>query len=94
MFKFVTVSHPDQVKERKKQAGIRQHAIRNGIQRSRADRAKRRDVFVSFNFEEKRQWKASNAIPTAPSIGLMDPFDTLCGCPEKLRTLLRHRMYP
>jgi hypothetical protein len=94
MFKFVTVSHPDQMKERKKQAGIRQHAIRNGIKRSRADRAKRRDTFVPFDVEEKREKKASNAMMKTSSIGLMDPFDTLCGCREMLRTLLRHRMYP
>jgi hypothetical protein len=92
-FKSVTVSHPDQIKDRKEQGRIRQHAIRSGLQRSQADRANRRELFVHFRARQGRQKQPSVVLTKAPSLGLMDPFNTLCACPEKLRTLLRHRMY-
>lgn len=100
MFAFVSVSHPDQIKDRKKQAKLRQHAIRNGIQRSRADRAKKEDTFVPVEIDGKtgqpikRTPPDAGPLTKAPSASLMDPFDTLCGCPERLRTLMRHRKYP
>jgi hypothetical protein len=103
MFKFVTVSHPDEIKDRKKQGKIRQHAIRNGIQRSKADKAdkaKRDGVFVSVEIDAKtgqtvkRLFPKVNSLMNAPSISLMDPFNTLCECPERLRNLMRHRAYP
>ncbi|KAI8930411.1 hypothetical protein NX059_012491 [Plenodomus lindquistii] len=89
-FKFVIMSHPDQIKDRKKQEIIRQHAIRNGIRRSRADRAERRDLFVPFRVKEQRRKRFPAVLTITPSIQLIDPFDTLCACPEGLRTLLRH----
>ncbi|KAL1793754.1 hypothetical protein ACET3X_008736 [Alternaria dauci] len=85
-----SMSHPDQIKDRKKQQGIRQHAIRSGIQRSRAERSQHRELFVPFIAKEKRQKQSSMVLPHAPSIGLLDPFNTLCACPERLRNLLRH----
>jgi hypothetical protein len=99
MFQFVTISHPDQIKDRKKQGKLRQHAIRNGIQRSKADRAKKNATFVSVEVDGKTSQSCNKiAAPTvamtkSPSIGLLDPFNTLCECPERLRTLMRHRMY-
>jgi hypothetical protein len=103
MFTFVSVSHPDEIKDPKKQGQLRQHAIRAGIQRSRADRAKRDGIFVPVNGDGKKKSRRppervapldAGSLTNAPSISLLDPFDTLCGCPERLRTLMRHRMYP
>lgn len=96
MYAFVSVSHPDEIKDRKKQGKLRQHAIRNGIQRSRADRAKKDGIFVPVETEGKVAQSTTRSPNTvtltkAPSVSLMDPFDTLCGCPERLRTLMRHR---
>lgn len=102
MFTFVSVSHPDEIKDRKKQGKLRQHAIRAGIQRSKADRAKRDGIFVAVDGDGKKKSRQppegvappnAGSLTNAPSISLLDPFDTLCGCPERLRTLMRHRMY-
>jgi hypothetical protein len=98
MFQFVTIAHPDDIKDRKKQGKLRQHAIRNGIQRSKSDRAKKDGIFVSVEIDEKtgqpmRRTPRVGSITNTPSISLLDPFDTLCGCPERLRTLMRHRTY-
>ncbi|KAF2024916.1 hypothetical protein EK21DRAFT_77686, partial [Setomelanomma holmii] len=95
MYEFVSVSHPDEIKDRKKQGRLRQHAIRNGIQRSRADRAKKDGVFVPVGIDGKANQTTKRspdavALTKAPSLSLMDPFDTLCGCPERLRKLMRH----
>jgi hypothetical protein len=99
MFTFVSVSHPDEIKDRKKQGKLRQHAIRHGIQRSKAERAKKDGSFVPVVMDEKTGRPMKRTLPqvvsltNAPSIGLLDPFNTLCGCPERLRTLMRHRKY-
>ncbi|KAH7074895.1 hypothetical protein BKA63DRAFT_324427 [Paraphoma chrysanthemicola] len=95
MYAFVSVSHPDEIKDRKRQGKLRQHAIRNGIQRSKADRAKKDGVFVPVEIDGKTTVATKRptntvALTKAPSVSLMDPFDTLCGCPERLRTLMRH----
>jgi hypothetical protein len=94
---FVSVSHPDEIKDRKKQAKLRQHAIRIGIQRSKAERAKKDGVFMPIETDGmtgqlvKRPPPEAGSITTAPSVSLLDPFNTLCGCPERLRKLMRHR---
>jgi len=100
MFAFVSVSHPDEIKDKMKQGKLRQHAIRSGIQRSKADRAKKEGVFVPVEVDGKSGQpikrtppKNATALTRTPSVSLMDPFDTLCGCPERLRTLMRHRAY-
>jgi hypothetical protein len=99
MFKFVTVSHPDEIKDRKKQGKLRQHAIRNGIQRSKADKAKRDGIFVSVQIDANTGQTVKRLLPkvdnltNTPSISLLDPFNTLCECPERLRKLMRHRAY-
>jgi hypothetical protein len=100
MFAFVTVSHPDQIRDPKRQGKLRQHAIRNGLQKSRANRAKKSGIFVPVEMDgdmrqlEKRMPpKVGVSLTPAPSNCLLDPFDTLCGCPERLRTLMRHRAY-
>jgi hypothetical protein len=97
MFTFVSVSHPDEIKDRKKQGKLRQHAIRSGIQRSKAERAKKGGVFVPVEMDEKtgrpikRTPPKTSSLSNAPSISLLDPFDTLSGCPERLQALMRHR---
>jgi hypothetical protein len=97
MFTFVSVSHPDEIKDRKKQGKLRQHAIRCGIQRSKAERAKKGGIFVPVEMDEKtgRPMKRTppkmSSLSNVPSIGLLDPFDTLSGCPERLQALMRHR---
>jgi hypothetical protein len=96
MFTFVSVSHPDEIKDRKKQGKLRQHAIRSGIQRSKAERAKKAGVFVPVEIDEKtgrpmkRTPPKTGSLTNAPSIGLLDPFNTLSGCPERLQALMRH----
>jgi hypothetical protein len=98
MFAFVTVSHPDEIKDPKRQGKLRQHAIRNGLQKSKANRAKKNGIFVPVEMdgdmrqlEKRTPPQAGVSLTTAPSNSLLDPFDTLCGCPERLRTLMRHR---
>jgi hypothetical protein len=97
MYTFVSVSHPDEIKDRKKQGKLRQHAIRNGIQRSKAERAKNgsNSVYVEMDGETGRPIKRTppklSGLRNTPSISLLDPFNTLCACPERLRTLMRHR---
>jgi hypothetical protein len=103
MFEFVSVSHPDEIKDRKKQGKLRQHAIRSGIRRSKAERAKKEGVFVPVESDARSGRPAKQTPPrvssggsltNAPSLSLLDPFNTLCGCPERLRSLMRHRMHP
>jgi hypothetical protein len=100
MFAFVTVSHPDEIKDPKRQGKLRQHAIRNGLQKSRANRTKKNEVFVPMmidgnlgQLERRTTPQVGGSLTNAPSNSLLDPFDTLCGCPERLRTLMRHRTY-
>jgi hypothetical protein len=90
MFTFVSVSHPDEIKDRQKQGKLRQHAIRSGIQRSKAERAKKGGVFVPV---EMRMAPKTGSLTNAPSISCLDPFNTLNGCPERLQTLMRHRKW-
>ncbi|KAL5121658.1 hypothetical protein ACEQ8H_000344 [Pleosporales sp. CAS-2024a] len=102
MFTFVSVSHPDEIKDRKKQGKLRQHAIRAGIQRSKAQRAKKEGVFVAVEMGNKTAHEAKKrtrpdeichalSVTASPSLSRMDPFDTLCGCPERLGNLMRQR---
>lgn len=99
MFAFVTVNHPDEIKERTKQGKLRQHAIRSGILKSKAERAKKEGVLVPG--EVTRKTRQSNrrtpdnatTLTKAPSLSLVDPFDTLCGCPDRLGQLMRQRAY-
>ncbi|KAH7386771.1 hypothetical protein DE146DRAFT_759187 [Phaeosphaeria sp. MPI-PUGE-AT-0046c] len=102
MFTFVSISHPDEIKDRKKQGKLRQHAIRAGIQQSKADRAKRDGIFVTVDVDGRKKSSQPpvrvgppkvGSLTNAPSISLLDPFDTLCGCPERLRALMQHLMY-
>jgi hypothetical protein len=99
MFAFVTVTHPDDFKDQKRQGKLRRHAIRNGIKKSRVDRAKEEGIFVHADIDEKtgqlRKWAPPKvgSLMNSPSISLLDPFNTLSGCPERLRALMRHRMY-
>jgi hypothetical protein len=97
MFAFVTITHPDEIKDRKKQGKLRQHAIRNGISRSKAERARKDGGIVSGEIGGRRgrqpMRQQTTAFTKTPSIGLLDPFNTLSGCPERLRTLMRHRTY-
>ncbi|KAH8733198.1 hypothetical protein GQ44DRAFT_821411 [Phaeosphaeriaceae sp. PMI808] len=93
MYEFITLSHPDEIKDRKKQGKLRQHAIRNGIKRSKADRAKKEGIFVPAEMDGRRkqpQDQTRLSITKAPSVSLLDPFNTLCGCPERLRSLMQH----
>jgi hypothetical protein len=99
MFTFVSVSHPDEIKDRQKQGKLRQHAIRSGIQRSKAERAKKGSVFVPVEMDEKtgrpmkRMAPKTGSLTIAPSISCLDPFNTLNDCPERLQTLMRHRKW-
>jgi len=97
MFQFVTVSHPDQIKVRETQGVIRQHAIRRGIERTKYGRSKKKVIVNVATFHSKEKQLAEKKIPPGstiartPSAGLVDPFYTLCGSPERLRSLMRHR---
>jgi hypothetical protein len=99
MFEFVTVSHPNEFRERKKQATLRQHAIRKGLERSKAARVQEQGGFINVGFDSKtyqstkRPRELVNVLTKSPSVGLLDPFDTLCNCPERLRRLMQHRKW-
>lgn len=97
MLEFVTITHPDQIKARKIQRAIRQRAISNGIMRRRGEQAEKLENFVAVTVHRKTKQPAEKitppvtAVARAPSVSLMDPFHTLCGSPERLRCLMRHR---
>ncbi|CAO2649613.1 Nn.00g069980.m01.CDS01 [Neocucurbitaria sp. VM-36] len=96
MFQFVTVTHPDQIKDRKRQSALRQHAIRNGIRRVKADRVQGKDMLVLADIDRKSTELCERSTPPAvnlcqtPSKSLLDPFNALRGCPERLHAIMRH----
>ncbi|OAL50878.1 hypothetical protein IQ07DRAFT_404956 [Pyrenochaeta sp. DS3sAY3a] len=96
MFQFINVGHPDEIKQKRNQRSIKQHAIRRGIEKSKPERDRRKDVFVPVKFDDANELahrtKAilSPRFMRAPSMALMDPFDTLCASPERLRVLMNH----
>ena len=88
MYAFVSVSHPDEIKDRKRQGKLRQHAIRNGIQRSRAERAKKDGVFVPVEMDGRttqatKRSSDSVALTKAPSVSLLDPVRHAVWLPRK-----------
>jgi hypothetical protein len=96
-YEFVNVSHPRDIKRRENQATIRQHAIRSGLRRSQYEQTTKQDNLTTTRVIRKgvqdvtKRRESIPAIIRAPSLDLMDPFQTLCRCPERLRTLARHR---
>ncbi|KAJ4303030.1 hypothetical protein N0V90_001921 [Kalmusia sp. IMI 367209] len=97
MFEFVTVSHPKEVRDHKREKRIRQHAIRNGIQNKRKEEAKRNENFVTVDIDARtgklrKNAKPENAVVMAKQVsgGLLDPFDSLPGDGERLRSLMAH----
>jgi len=95
-FRFVTVSHPDQIKDKKKQSTIRGHAIRSSLKKNRDDAAERRENFVALEVSLKGHGlvkkKMAMGVGVAPSNGRQDPFNTLPGSADRLRVLMGHSM--
>src|SRR5262245_41031384 len=99
MFEFVTVNHPEEAREKKKQKRIRQHAIRSGLQSKRSETAKRNDNFVAVEIDphsgKVRPRKDTNALVNQVSGHKLDPFETLPGSSEQLHMLTRYStLYP
>lgn len=93
MFQFVTVGHPHDARDEKQQRLIRQHAIRNGIKNKREEEARRKKNFVNVDFNtQTRKLKKCHTTVMSKSVsgGLLDPFDSLPGDGERLRTLMVH----
>jgi hypothetical protein len=97
MFEFVTFNHPQEMHDRHRQKRIRQHAIRNGIQNKRREEAKRNENFVTSGIDAqtgrlKQDVRPSLAMAIAKSLsgGRLDPFDSLPGDGDSLRSLMTH----
>ncbi|OAG05726.1 uncharacterized protein CC84DRAFT_732716 [Paraphaeosphaeria sporulosa] len=98
MFEFVTVNHPHEMHDRQRQKRIRQHAIRNGMQNKRKEEARRNDNFVASVIDARTgklrlEVRSSSALvlPKPLSGGRLDPFDSLPGDGERLRSLMAHK---
>jgi hypothetical protein len=95
MFEFVTFNHPHEMHDRQRQKRIRQHAIRYGMQNKRKEDAKRNENFVTCGIDAhtgrlKQDVRPSPAMAIAKPLsgGRLDPFDSLPGDGERLRTLM------
>lgn len=93
-FQFVTVAHPEEIKDRKNQGEIRRHAIRNSIQRKIATRTKN-NVFIAVEFggqvAQASKRRASSAATTkSPYRHSPGPCGILDISPEQLRGSMRH----
>lgn len=100
MFEFVTINHPHEMRDRQRQKRIRQHAIRNGMQNKRKEEAKRNENFVTSGIDVQTgklrldvRPNPLMAIAKHPSGGKLDPFDSLPGDGEHLRSLMAHSQY-
>jgi hypothetical protein len=95
MFHFVTINHPDEAKEQKRQTALRQHAIRRGIRNRQGRSAKKTEKAVSEKAEENNE-RTRDGSSTADMLrvarpidaGFMEPFDALYGSGKQLRTLV------
>lgn len=104
-FQFITVSHPDQIKDKKKQSTIRRHAIRSSLKKNRDDAAERRENFVALEVSSKVHGLVKRrmgvgmgvglgkiSLGVTPSNGRQDPFNTMPGSVDRLRVLMGHSM--
>ena len=102
-FQFITVSHPDQIKDKKKQSTIRRHAIRSSLKKNRDDAAERRENFVALEVSSKVHGLVKRrmgvglglgkiSLGVTPSNGRQDPFNTMPGSADRLRVLMGHSM--
>lgn len=96
-FKFVNIKHPRDIKDRKQQRSIRSHALRTSFKKIASETIKNESNFIAVEADAsegkliKRKIASSkSSIPKGPSAGLLDPFGTLPGSPERLRSLIRH----
>lgn len=101
MFQFVTVTHPDEIKDRQRQKKLREHAIRSGIQRSKAKKLKDKGDVVACHVKDGvkeheegvREESARVALTRTPSISLLDPFDTITRPSGRLRGVRLRKSY-
>jgi hypothetical protein len=100
-FQFVTVSHPDQIKDKKQQSTIRRHAIRSSLKKNRDDAAERRENFIALEVSSKVHGLVKKrmgvglgkiSLVVTPSNGRQDPFNTMPGSTDRLRVLMGHSM--
>ncbi|KAF4949316.1 hypothetical protein FSARC_13523 [Fusarium sarcochroum] len=106
MFEFVVSPCPDQVQNREHHRRTKQRPTRRNIQKQRERQRHHPDTNAvvqpaGLNLADTvtaayHTWLASlTSTPfSALSCHLLDPFDTLCESPERLRQLLRHRKGP
>ncbi|KAF2729389.1 hypothetical protein EJ04DRAFT_502503 [Polyplosphaeria fusca] len=103
-FQFVTLTHPDAVKNKANQNLIRAHVKRGSLLKSRQEDVKKGRQFIpsgqrpqerNSNTRRKKS-RAESRVETrpelekSPSLGQLDPFDCLPESPERLRQLMRH----
>lgn len=53
MFEFVTIIHPDEIRNGQHQKRIRQHAVRTGKQNKWKEEASRNDNFITSEVETR-----------------------------------------
>jgi len=95
MFHFVTINHPSEAKDQKRQTVLRQHAIRSGLRSKQVGSAKRNNNFVAMevdaeNGKVRRKGNAKEIAKIARPIdaALLDPFDALYGSGKRLRKFM------
>lgn len=96
-FQFVTLTNPADVKEKRHQFLIRGHAIRTSAKKTRKEAVRKKENFVVVGIDpndggpvKRRAKEKKVAVSRAPSIGRLDPFNSLPANPERLRMLMRH----
>jgi hypothetical protein len=99
-FQFVTISHPDQIKDKKKQSTIRRHAIKSSLKKNRDNAAERSENFVGLEVSGNGRGLIMNrtrmrkvALVSSPSNARQDPFNTMPGSADRLRVLMGHSEY-
>jgi hypothetical protein len=93
MYHFVTINHPSEAKDRKRQTELRQHAIRSGIRSKQVESAKCNENFVAAEVENGKLKKIRNKKKVAGvarpiDADLLDPFDALYGSGKRLRKFM------
>ncbi|KAF2446178.1 hypothetical protein P171DRAFT_253923 [Karstenula rhodostoma CBS 690.94] len=95
MFQFVTINHPHEMRDRQRQKRIRQHAIRNAMLNKREEEAKRNENFVTSGIDPQTGKLRLDVRPSPAMViakplagGRLDPFDSLPGDGERLRSLM------
>lgn len=96
MYQFISISHPDDVKDRKKRRCARSHAVKQALEVKRKLQQKSRNNFHILSSQEYAQKLADKqaytrtlvAPPPVLSAGILDPFQTLAVDSSRLQMFL------